>query len=205
MKIKHKNLRSLKKTNQAQPYPPRDTTAAHRGQTQLVLSKAPSRRCSLQCTTVFICYCEVAATKTCSYSLQDKGERDFLTNTAVFSTSVPLCLQHSLSAITHRRAQSFPVALAWNNTSGRAFFMDETVQWHCSAQLQYHLQVTTLYELLWREFIPVHSKECRPDRFPFGDPLTWTKLPHDVPQLNILIRCNGFQAWMFPSHPESNS
>lgn len=109
MKIKHKNLRSLKKTNQAQPYPPRDTTAAHRGQTQLVLSKAPSRRCSLQCTTVFICYCEVAATKTCSYSLQDKGERDFLTNTAVFSTSVPLCLQHSLSAITHRRAQSFPL------------------------------------------------------------------------------------------------
>lgn len=55
-------------------------------------------------------------------SLQDKGERDFLTNTAVFSTSIPLCLRHSLSAITHRRAQSFPVALAWNNTMKKALF-----------------------------------------------------------------------------------
>lgn len=53
-------------------------------------------------------------------SLQDKGERDFLTNTAVFSTAIPLCLWHFLSAITHRHAQSLPVALAWNNTMKKA-------------------------------------------------------------------------------------
>lgn len=117
MTINHKNLRSLK--NQAQPYPPCDTTAAHRGQTQLALSKALSRKCSLQCWTVFICHCEVAAMKICSYPYKTK-EKDFLTSTAVFSTSIPLCLRHSLSAITHPCAQSFPVALPWNNATKKA-------------------------------------------------------------------------------------
>lgn len=52
--------------------------------------------------------------------LQDKGERNFLRNPAVFSTSIPLCLRHSLSAITHQHAQTFPVAFTWNNTMKKA-------------------------------------------------------------------------------------
>lgn len=68
--------------------------------------------------------------------LQDNGERNFLTNPAVFSTSIPLCLQHSLSAITHQHAQTFPVALAWNNTTKKALLhrrqCSDTAQHNCN-------------------------------------------------------------------------
>lgn len=164
-----------------------------------MLSKAPSRRCSLQCWTVFICYCEVAAMKIRSYPYKTK-EKEISSQTLLcfplqFHCAYGIPRQPSLIDMLSLFLLPWLGITPWR----KLFFIEDTVQWHCSAQLQYHVQVTTLYELLWPEFIPVHSKECGCDRLPFGDPLTWTRLPNDVSQLNILIRCNGFQAWMFPA------
>lgn len=157
-----------------------------------MLSKAPSRRCSLQCWTVFICYCEVAAMKICSYSYKTK-EREISSQTLLcfplqFHCAYGISCQPSFIDTLSLFLLPWLGITPWR----KLFLMEDTVQWHCSAQLQYHVQVTTPYELLCPEFIPVHSKECRCDRLPFGDPLT--KLPHDVSQLNILIRCNGFRS-----------
>lgn len=117
-KINHKNLRSLKKSSSAlssiwhHSCTQRSNTArAVQGSQQEMLTAVLS--------SVYLLLLS-GSHEDMQLSLQDKGERDFLTNTAVFSTSIPPCLRHSLSAITHRRAQSFPVALAWNNTMKKA-------------------------------------------------------------------------------------
>lgn len=157
MKINHKYLRSLKK-NLAQPYPPCDIAAVQRGQTQLMLFKAPSRRCSLQCWTVFICYCKLAAMKICSYPYKTK-EKEISSQTLLcfplqFHCAYGISCQPSLIDMLSLFLLPWLGITPWR----KLFLMEHTVQWHCSAQLQYHVQVTTPNELLCPEFIPVHSK-----------------------------------------------
>lgn len=126
MKIKHKNLRSLKKSSSALSSMWHHS-CTQRSNTAHAVQGSQQEMFTAVLNSVYLLLWS-GSHEDMQLSLQDKGERDFLTNTAVFSTSIPLCLRHSSSAITHRHAQSFPVALAWNNTMKKAL-----LHWRYSA------------------------------------------------------------------------